>query len=144
MSPTSGSEDILSFPCALVCPPSDCLSQNLVNATPPTVLAELFWNFVGVSVKVWRCAWRLAVILRLFLFTFFRSSNLVIFGLNAFRHWGILWTQLVGTVLKLCRCFVKVWRCAWHLAVILRLIFVIFFSQFEPRHFWANFAGVFV
>ena len=58
VSPPSGSGDIL-FSRASVClsvRPSVCLadfpSQNLVNVTPPKVLAVSFLNFVGVLVKV--------------------------------------------------------------------------------------------
>ena len=63
---------------------------------------------------------------------FFCSSDLVIFGLKAYRHWvscerNSFYSLTSSKIfLKLCRCFVKVWRCAWHFAVILILIFVTF------------------
>ena len=80
------------FSCASVCL-SDCPSQivsNFENATPHTVLAWSFWDFAGVFVKVWRCAWGLAVIIRLIFCHFFCSLNLVIFGstsTEAYSHW---------------------------------------------------------
>ena len=50
---------------------------------PPTILCRSFWNFSGVLVMVWRCAFGLDIVLRLLLFFFFghffRILNLVIF-----------------------------------------------------------------
>ena len=46
-------------------------SGYLVCATPSTVLCRSFWNFTGVFVMVWRCAYELDIILRLNFVTFF-------------------------------------------------------------------------
>ena len=115
----------------------------LVNATPPTILAWSFWNLAGMFVNVWKCAWRLTVILRLIFVTFLQ------FGLSYFLAWLqpkhiITWylvnatshTMLAGTSWNFAG--VKVWRCAWGFGVILRL-FLLLFLQFELCHFWIRF-----
>ena len=112
-----------------------------MNASPPAILAGSFWNFAGVLDKVWRCAWGLAVILRLIFVTLFSQSLLAQLLPKHIDTW-YLRTQLVvqfypGLFFKLCRFFVKVWRCAWCLAVILRLLFVTFL-HFELSHFLAQ------
>ena len=45
--------------------------RYLVSVTPPTILSQSFWNFTGVFVKDWRCAWHLDITLRSFFVTFF-------------------------------------------------------------------------
>ena len=108
MSPPNRVGWHIILPCVSI-RPSDCPSQNLVNATPPTVLAVSFWNCAGDFYNVWRCAWRFAAILRLLLATFFRSLDLVIFGLKAFRHWVSCECNssysLSRIISELCRCF---------------------------------------
>ena len=66
VSPSQGRETYCFTMCA-------CLSvKNSVHSStpPPTILVRSFWNFADVFVNVWRCAWRLAVILRLIFVTF--------------------------------------------------------------------------
>ena len=78
-----------------------------MNATP-TVLTGSFLKLCRCFVKVWRCAWCLAVILRL-IFVTFSLSELASFGFKAFRHW--LSCELNSSnrfchiFLKLCMCF---------------------------------------
>ena len=69
----------------------------LVGATPPTVLYQLFWNFIGVLVMVWKHACGLDIILRLFL-SLFRKLNIVIFQALYITKWmdrDTLWAQLL-------------------------------------------------
>ena len=47
------------------------LGRYYVSATPPTIFSQSFWNFTGVFVKDWRCAWHLDITLRLIFVTFF-------------------------------------------------------------------------
>ena len=47
------------------------LGRYFVSATPPTIFSQSFWNFTGVFVKDWRCAWHLDITLRLIFVTFF-------------------------------------------------------------------------
>ena len=47
------------------------LGRYCVSATPPTIFSQSFWNFTGVFVKDWRCAWHLDITLRLIFVTFF-------------------------------------------------------------------------
>ena len=47
------------------------LGRYFVSATPPTIFSQSFWNFTGVFVKDWRCAWHLDITLRLTFVTFF-------------------------------------------------------------------------
>ena len=66
--------------------PCDCPSQNLVNATPPTVYLDLFETlqmfFHGLKMcMTFDCSPQI-----IFLY-FFRSPDFVILGLKAFRHW---------------------------------------------------------
>ena len=143
--PLSGSGDTyIVFPCASVCLSvclTNSLSQNLVNATS-TVLAGSFWNFADVFFKVWRCAWHLAVILRLtfcyFFFAVRTSSFLGLKHLNTGYLVNATPIFLAGSFWNFAGVFLKVWRCAWHLAVILKLNFVTFshfeLNQFLPKH----------
>ena len=47
------------------------LGRYFVSATPPTIFSQSFWNFTGVFVKDWKCAWHLDITLRLIFVTFF-------------------------------------------------------------------------
>ena len=38
------------------------LGRYFVSATPPTIFSQSFWNFTGVFVKDWRCAWHLDIV----------------------------------------------------------------------------------
>ena len=83
-------------PCVL--PFVQHLGRYFVSATPPTIFSQSFWNFTGVFVKDWRCAWHLDITLRLIFCHFFHSLNLVNFGLNYYWSlWplGTLWAQLL-------------------------------------------------
>ena len=106
-----------------------------MNASP-TILTGSFWNFAGVFVKVWRCAWSFAVILRLF--------------------WSLLlavWMQHIDTgylvntsptifrpiFLKLCQCFCQGLKMCIKFGCNPQIIFVFFFFlQFELSHFLAQ------
>ena len=81
---------------------------------------------------------------------FFGSSNLVIFGLKAFRHLELNSSySFTWIFLKLCRClcqgmkmcmtfgYISQMPCTSSYLDINRLIFVTFY-QFELRYFWVN------
>ena len=78
---------------------SDCPSQNVFNLVyaTSTILAESFWNFAEFFVKVWRCAWGLAVIIRLIFVTFlqFELSHFWLNFYQSIRTLCTLWTQLL-------------------------------------------------
>ena len=44
-------------------------SEYIVNATPLTVVSGSFWNFAGIFYMVWKCAYPLAINLRLIFVT---------------------------------------------------------------------------
>ena len=73
---------------------------------------------------------------RFLIFALFLTS--VILGLKAYKHWVSCERNascsFIWIFLKLCRRFVKVWRCAWRLAVIFTLICVTFLL-FGPSQF---------
>ena len=114
---------------------SSQIVSNLMNATPPTILSGSFLNFTGVFVKVWRCAWHLAVILGLIFVTFsqFEISHFLARLLPKHIDTGNLvmatpLTILAGYFWNFAGVSVKVWWCAWGLAVIPKLFFVTFHS----------------
>ena len=125
--------DILFTLCTLLSP---WLSvTNCVQSCGPNYFTGSFWNFAGVFVKVWRCTWHLAVIPRLDFVTFmqFKISHFSAQLLPNHIDTGCLVYSTPPTILTRSFCnfagvFVKVWRCACPSAVILRLIFVIFFA----------------
>ena len=47
------------------------LGRYFVSVTPPTIFSQSVWNFTGVFVKDWRCAWHLDITFRLIFVTFF-------------------------------------------------------------------------
>ena len=79
-------------------------SRNLVNATPPSVLNQSFWNFTGVLIVVWRyaCAFFFFFFYRslfffgffFFFLLFFHNFNLDIFAWFRVCR-GTLWAQLL-------------------------------------------------
>ena len=111
------------------------LGWYFVSATPPTIFSQSFWNFTGVFVKDWRCAWHLDITLRLILslFSQFELSQFwaqLLLKLMAIRY---LVSATPPTILSqsfwnFTVVFVKDWRCAWHLDITLRSIFVTFFT----------------
>ena len=111
----------------------------LVNATPPTIFAGSFWNFADIFIKVWRCAWGLAVILRSIFVIFFSQFELSQFWAQLLpKHidTGYVVNANPPTILAVSfwnfACvFVKVWRCAWDLDVINPQIIFVTVLQFE-------------
>ena len=113
--------------------------SNIVKSIPPTVLTESFWNYAGVCVKVWTCPWRMTAIFRL-IFVTFLLFELVYFWLKAYRHWVSCernsFYSLSRIFLIFAGVFVKVWRCAWRLTVLLRLIFCHYFRSLNLVIIW--------
>ena len=82
MSPPSGSVDndhVLFLPVR----PSDCLSQNLVNATSPIVLAGSFFKLSGCFCQGLKMCMTFGYNPQINLCHFSRRSNLFIFGLKS-------------------------------------------------------------
>ena len=111
------------------------LGRYFVSATPPTIFSQSFWNFTGVFVKDWRCAWHLDITLRLIFVTFsqFELSQFwaqLLLKLMAIRYLvsATPITILSQSFWNFTVVFVKDWRCAWHLDITLRSIFVTFFT----------------
>ena len=113
---------------------SICLFLNiyhgcLVSATPLTVFYRSFWNFADVFFMVWGCACGLDIIVRLFFVTF-STLWTCHFSTSVYRQWVPCERNssysFIPIFLKLCTCFLHVWRCAYGLDIILALIFVTF------------------
>ena len=97
--------------------------------------SRAFLKLCMCFIKVWRCAWRLAVILRLILSLFVRSLNLVIVGLKTYRHWifcehsySYIYTWIFWNAAGV---FVKVWKCACFLSAYPQINFCHFICSFN-------------
>ena len=137
----SGSGDIMVSPCVRlsVCP-SICLSVwlSITNSCEH----NSSYSFSRIFLKLCVCFCQGLKMCMTFgcnpqIIIFFHSSDFVIFDLE---HLDVMYlvNSFNRIFLKLCSCFVKVWRCAWHLAVINPQTSVCpFLSQFAVSHFWA-------
>ena len=101
------------------------------------------YNFSWIFIKLCRCfchglqmCMRLGCNSQIIFVTFSTVWTWSFFGLassKSYRHWvscernsSYSFTRIF---LKLCMCFFKVWRCAWGLAVILRLFLSLFLQS---------------
>ena len=110
----------------------------LVSATPLTVLYWSFWNFVYVFFLVWRCAYGLDIIVRLFL-SLFPHCELSHFFTSIYRQWVPLVSATPLTVLywlfwNFACVFFMVWGCACGFGIIVRT-FLSLFPHCELSHF---------
>ena len=124
--PTSGSWGILFSP-------SVCLTVRHKIVWKQLLVQfrqDIFWKIAGVFIKVWRCVWHLAVILRWIQSLFLQFELKSILGLKHYAL-GILWAPLLLQFYPNLFFFnFAVWICTLRLTVILTFIFVTYFFSF--------------